>query len=146
MANHFSDQLQFSVRMTGAQQTPAVETNAIGIGSFILSNDRSTIDINLTLANLSGPIQAIHIHEGFSGESVGVWMDLEPFLTGNRVKGQITGLTSAQLSRMLSGGYYVNVHTMQNPDGEARGQIILEKDQAYTAMPDDAHEVPVELM
>ncbi|MEX1188693.1 MAG: CHRD domain-containing protein [Bacteroidia bacterium] len=141
-ANHLTDQLQFSVRMTGAQQTPAVITDAIGIGSFILSNDRSAVDINLTIANLSGSIQAIHIHEGFAGEAGGVWMDLEPFLIGNRVKGQITGLTPEQLSRMLKGGYYVNVHTMENPDGEARGQISLENDQAYTAMLDGSQEVP----
>lgn len=141
-ANHLGDQLQFSVRATGSQQSPAVNTNAIGIGSFILSNDRTTLDINLTIANLSGPIQAIHIHEGFAGQSGGVWRDLEPLLQGNRVKGQLTGLSSAELAKLINGGYYVNVHTMQNPDGEVRGQISLENDQAYSVMLDAAQEVP----
>jgi hypothetical protein len=141
-ANHLGDQLQFSVRATGSQQTPAVNSNAVGIGSFILSNDRTTLDINMTIANLSGPIQAIHIHSGFAGQAGDVWKDLQPMLQGNRVKGQITGLTSAEQATLINGGFYVNVHTMQNPDGEVRGQLTLENDQAYTVMLNASQEVP----
>jgi Cu/Zn superoxide dismutase len=141
-ANHLSDQLQFSVRATGAQQIPAVNSSGVAIGSFILSNDRSALDINLTIANLSGPIQAIHIHSGFANESGDVWMDLAPYLQGNRVKGQITGLSSGELARLINGGFYVNVHTMANPDGEVRGQISLENDQAYSIILGGNQEVP----
>jgi len=65
-------------------------------------------------------------------------------ISGNDLNATITGsvLTPEVISKMLSGNYYINVHTAANPGGEIRGQILPETDYAYSAMMDGAQEVP----
>lgn len=40
-----------------------------------------------------------------------------------RWTGKTLALTAEQKATLLSGGFYVNVHTAANPGGEIRGQI-----------------------
>ena len=51
---------------------------------------------------------------------------LKAFSPGGVKKGPMTGtatLTDAQITDLLAGKYYVNVHTEQNKGGEIRGQL-----------------------
>src|SRR6185295_617648 len=83
-------------------------------------------------------------HEGLPGVSGGVIISLVANISGNDLNATITGsvLTPEVISKMLSGNYYINVHTAANPGGEIRGQILPETDYAYSAMMDGAQEVP----
>jgi hypothetical protein len=47
------------------------------------------------------------------------------------------------MSKLLSGSYYINVHTENNPAGEIRGQLALETDSRYTAIMNGLFEVPI---
>ena len=64
--------------------------------------------------------------------------DLTPFVSGNKIKGVLTGISieNGELGPFLEGGYYVNVHTTANPAGEIRGQIWPETDRNYRAQLD----------
>lgn len=144
-AGHLQDNLLFSAKLEGAQQTPPITTNAMGVGSFMLNNMRDELCINVAVNGLSGPISSAHIHEGAMGVNGGVLVDLSSGINGNQIMLTISGagLTSDLISKMINGLTYINVHTAANPNGEIRGQIMLETDHGIVAMADGMQEVPM---
>ncbi|HKK37942.1 MAG TPA: CHRD domain-containing protein, partial [Cryomorphaceae bacterium] len=143
-ANHLTGNLLFSARFSGAQEVPAVETDATGVGSFFLNAAMDTLCLTITVNGLSGPITGAHIHEGMAGMNGGVLIGFTDNIEGNSIKATITGeaLTPELLVAMLNEGLYFNIHTEANPSGEIRGQILLETDRAYTGILDAEQEVP----
>src|SRR5262249_45107274 len=72
-----------------------------------------------------GPAIASHIHLGASATNNSTV--LLPFTVPAATSGVITGtfgLTLDQLSDIVNGVAYVNVHTANNPAGDIRGQIV----------------------
>ncbi len=143
-ANHLSGNLLFSARFSGAQEVPAVETDATGVGSFFLNASMDTLCLTITVNGLSGPITGAHIHEGMVGMNGGVLVGFTDNIEGNSIRTTITGeaLTPELLEAMFNEALYFNIHTEANPGGEIRGQILLETDKAYAGMLDSAQEVP----
>jgi Cu/Zn superoxide dismutase len=141
-AEHLSSHLQFTARMSGNQEVPIVVSDAQGVGVFTLDDKKSTLYINVSLSNLSGPITGMHIHEAVAGENGPVVFNLGSYLVGNRAKGILKGITPEVITKLLNGRYYINVHTDLNPGGEIRGQIGLETDYRYTAFMLGINEVP----
>jgi hypothetical protein len=142
-ADHLRPHLLFSARLDGAQQVPAVTTDAKGIASFVLNNTRDTLFVNASFIGLSGSVTGVHLHTGAAGATGGVAIDLMSSLSGNKVTGFVTGanLTNNMVS-MLTNNLYLNVHTAANPNGEIRGQVKLETDWHYSADLSGANEVP----
>lgn len=141
-ADHLSNILQLTARMNGANEVPAVSTDAQGLGIFTLNDAKNIININVSVNGLSGPITGIHIHEGAPDENGGVVFDLTPFINGNRIKTTLNRLSPDEIAKFLSGAYYLNVHTDENPGGEIRAQVLLETDFRYTASLSGDEEVP----
>ncbi|MEZ4953841.1 MAG: CHRD domain-containing protein [Saprospiraceae bacterium] len=71
-ADHLSDILQLTVRMSGVNEVPAVTTDAQGVGIFTLDSRKNTLSIDVSVSGLSGDITGIHFHEGAIGENGGV--------------------------------------------------------------------------
>lgn len=142
-AAHLSESLLITARLNGAQEVPMVMTDAEGLASFRLNATRDTMCIDFVGINLSGPITGIHVHDGVAGTNGGVVLNLTPFLNGNRVSAVVTGsdLSPEKLAKYLTEGYYLNVHTAANPNGEIRGQLKLETDKGYLALLDDEQQV-----
>lgn len=142
-AAHLSESLLITARLNGMQEVPMVTTDAEGLASFRLNATRDTMCIDFVGIDLSGPITGIHVHDGVAGTNGGVVLNLTPFLNGDRVSAVITGsdLSSDKLAKYLTGGYYLNVHTAANPNGEIRGQLKLETDMGYMAMLDADQQV-----
>jgi hypothetical protein len=137
-----SDCLLFSARLQGSQEVPAVTTTANGVAAFMLNAAHDTMQVNI---NVTGIVATgIHIHEAAIGANGAVIKDFTPNMNGNIVRTILTGadLAPANLMKWLSGAYYLNVHTAANPNGEIRGQIILETDVAYFADLTSAQSVP----
>jgi CHRD domain/Secretion system C-terminal sorting domain len=130
--------------MNGSQLVPAVSTNAVGVGGFSLNASMDTLCVNITVTGLNSPITDIHIHEGVPGTNGGLVIDLNPFRQGNTVRGSLYGanLTPALLAKFLKGVLYVNTHTVNNPNGEIRGQILLESDASFTSNLNGSQQVP----
>src|SRR5262245_25065066 len=133
-SSNLSSNLTFSAKLTGDQEVPAVVTNAVGVASFVFNSTRDTLCIHASVNGLSGAITLAHIHEGLPGVSGPVILDLVPYISGNSINATIAGsaLTADFISKMISGNYYINVHTAANPNGEIRGQIGLETDHLFT--------------
>jgi len=111
--------------LTGEHHETPVDTDAVGLGTFQLYSDLSTLDYRLAVTDIVS-ITASHLHTGWPGESGGVAIGLYdgsvPFGPDMPVSG-LRDLGADHLLDLISGYYYVNVHTAANPGGEIRGQV-----------------------
>lgn len=140
----------FVAQLSGDEEVPPVDTNARGIARFQLSPDGESIRFRLAVANLFD-LNMAHIHCGAAGTNgpVVVWLHVQetqaPELLAGRTSGILAQgtLTADDVvalpdSEACPGGVadfddlvdkisselaYVNVHTLQHPGGEIRGQI-----------------------
>ncbi|MEL6923357.1 MAG: CHRD domain-containing protein, partial [Bacteroidota bacterium] len=138
----FGADLLLAARLNGGNEVPAVETDAVGVAAFLLNDSRDSILINISVNGLSGSITGAHLHEGAPDENGDVVFNLTDDIIGNRISTTLTGFSAQQLATMIHGGYYLNVHTADNPAGEIRGQVVLETDDSYRADLSGANEVP----
>jgi hypothetical protein len=114
---------RFTADLNGTQEQPAVVTQGRGTARLTLDTDTRKLTWNITYSNLSGPAMAAHIHgPAQPGQNAGVLINLAP----QGMKSPLAGsadLTDAQMTDLLAGKYYINVHTDQNKAGEIRGQL-----------------------
>ncbi len=110
----------YGAHLTGDQETPPVSTSALGDATFVV-NSNGTITYNVTTTGLTGT--AAHIHTGTFGNAGSVLFALSggPTTWSGTTS---TALTAAQFTSLQTLGFYVNVHTSLNPNGEIRGQIV----------------------
>lgn len=141
----YKNQLFFA-KLRGSEEVPPVLTDAFGLAKFKVSRDERKIGFRLTVNNLSNFTQA-HIHIGERGMNgpvvVFLFGPVDPDISVN--KGVVEGIITAEdligplkgkplsalIDLMSEGETYVNAHTVQNPEGEIRGQIkpfMLEKE------------------
>ena len=108
------------VKLSGAQEVPAVTSMASGSGSIVVAADKS-VSGSITTMGIEG--KAAHIHQGAMGANGPVVVPLTK--TGDATWSVPAGakLTDAQYAAYQAGGMYVNVHSAANPGGEIRGQL-----------------------
>jgi hypothetical protein len=116
--------MTFTAVLNVGQETPAPKGTKLGAaGKFTATVSGTSITWKLTFSHLTGPATAGHIHAGKKGVPGPVIVPLcGPCTSPASGTGKVT---AAQLSKMKSGGTYVNVHTAKNPAGEIRGQITM---------------------
>lgn len=117
-----SGQQLFQASLTGAQEVPPVTTGGNGSADVRYNPSTQTLSWSVSYSGLSGPVTAAHIHGPAPvGQNAGVAI---PFT--NVTSPTITGeakITPQQLSQLVGGQWYVNLHTAANPGGEIRGQL-----------------------
>lgn len=115
--------------LLGANEAPAVTTAATGTSQANLDGDVLTVTgsfsgLESDLITVSG--SSAHVHEAPAGQAGPIVFNLNVTSSDNR-SGTFTGsqtLTQAQRDAYLAGRYYVNIHTVNNPGGEIRGQFV----------------------
>jgi CHRD domain len=139
----------FVAPLSGDEEVPARDTQAVGVATFKLSDDGAALEFKLNVANIENVVAA-HIHCGAVGVNGPVGVTLfgaapaGGSVNGTLAAGTITapdpgtacGWTdlAAVLAAIESGATYVNVHTNDGvappntgpgdfPGGEIRGQI-----------------------
>jgi hypothetical protein len=135
----------YKAHLTGDEENPPVDTSGSGVANLQVSEAGDSLSFKLNVANLADITQA-HIHcgaVGVNGPVVAFLFGLVPAGVnedGRLAQGTITdanviarpdselcpgGVSDLQdvLEKIESGDAYVNVHTLVNPGGEARGQI-----------------------
>jgi hypothetical protein len=108
-----------SVKLSGAQEVPPVNTSGTGSGSFRVAEDGS-ISGSVTTKNVPG--NAAHIHLGARSKNGPVILPLTKNGDTYSVP-EGRKLTSAQLQAFKAGDLYVNVHSNQHKGGEVRAQL-----------------------
>jgi aldose sugar dehydrogenase len=112
--------LLFVANLTGPQETPPNNSTAVGRASLVLSPDEKTARVSLVFSGLSSGQTDAHIHgpalPGVSAPPV------FPLPLGQLSDFSIT-LTPSQVQDLKNGLYYINVHSLNFPTGEIRGQF-----------------------
>jgi hypothetical protein len=116
----------FSAQMTGANQVPPVATAASGRLYAVLNKESYLLRWKLTYSGLKGAATVIDFHGpaliGANASSVLAFKGL----LKSPAQGQAT-LSPAQAADLLTGKWYANIHTAARPNGEIRGQMILQE-------------------
>lgn len=110
--------------LDGDQEVPAVVTDAMGSATLELIG--SDLTYSLSVEGLSGDITGAHIHMGATGENGDALHTIT--FDGMTAEGTWEGLTEEQMTTLVEEGFYLNIHTAANPDGEIRGQIMVKED------------------
>lgn len=121
----------FYSSFTPSQAVPA--TISAGIGEMITEYYTDRIELNGILSPMSSAIDVniqggVHIHSGFAGQTgaieEGVTFQETTNFTAIIPQQNVKFITQAQAAAMKAGGLYYNVHTLNFPTGEVRGQIL----------------------
>lgn len=108
------------IKLSGAEEVPAVQTAAFGKGNIVVAADKS-VSGSVTTTGIVGTMA--HIHIGARGKAGPVAIPLSK--SADNVWNVPSGakLTSAQYKSYKTGDLYVNVHSVAYKEGEIRGQI-----------------------
>jgi CHRD domain len=129
----------FRAILEGEQEVPPVDSDAKGFAIFRTSIDGTELNYRLIVANIED-VTAAHIHLAPKGENGDIVAFLfnpvaptdgrtngilaEGTIRSEDLVGPLEGSTLSELiDEMEAGNTYVNVHTVEHPSGEIRGQI-----------------------
>ncbi len=123
--------------LDGASEVPPVQTPGYGFAYLYLPDDWSYLYYYVEFSDLLAPATQSHIHAGPAG-SAGrhiFYLSGVPRATAGSFEGILTAadfspsgsITSYEqaIVAMMTGGTYINVHSVGFPGGEIRGQTYL---------------------
>ena len=149
-AGAHAEVFHFKTTLTGGAENPPVTTTGTGSALIFFDTIAQTLDVHVEFSGLVSPSVDAHIHcctvpsmnvgvaVGFSpagfplGVTAGIFdavFDLT--LLSTYTAGFLAGGTAAEASArllqgLMDGMAYVNIHTVANPKGEIRGQLVPE--------------------
>jgi hypothetical protein len=116
-----ADTVTLTTKLDGATEVPAVKTDGTGTATVTLDTATKKATYEVTYSGLSGPSSMAHIHgPAAPGTNAGVVVPLKN--SPSPLKGDVT-LTDAQITDLLAGKDYINIHTAAHPGGEIRGWL-----------------------
>ena len=131
-------QAKFGFNLMGSQEVPPVETNATGmadISAYTVAGDSITYNLNAT--NIKA-VTAGHIHFGKPGENGPIVFTMFKYdpprdevletgtITADKLEGPMMGKKVSDLAFAGgNGSLYMNIHTVENPNGEIRGTASI---------------------
>ncbi len=134
----------FGARLSGYEETPAINSNATGFLKATVNSTGTSISYTLSYSGFTSTVLFSHIHFGQRSVAGGVAVFLcgggnkpacpqgSGTVTGTIVASDVVGPTAqgialgdlASVLRAIRAGVaYANVHTSTFPNGEIRGQI-----------------------
>jgi hypothetical protein len=144
----------FRAHLSGDQEVPPVDSSASGIATLVLNETQEQLAINVQLFGLDldgnqtpgtdqDDVTLFHIHRAPADINGGVvfgFIGPNSDLNGDLVIDPVAGTVSSiwdlnegngttladELPHLFNEGLYLNVHTVANPSGEIRGQIVPE--------------------
>lgn len=134
-----SNRLHFNASLSGKNEVPAKETNAVGEVIVTISKDETSVHYKVIVANIENVV-ASHFHMAPANANGGVVKGIfqnpnpqpsgpmngilaEGDITGADLVGALAGNLAGFIDAIRKGNIYVNVHTTKYPSGELRGQL-----------------------
>jgi hypothetical protein len=124
----------YVANLKGTNENPVNASPATGMAFIIYDDVANTLTLSGSFSGLVAPLTAGHYHgpalpgvnasviHGFSGlplgSMAGAWTDL-------------WALTPVQVTYLLGGLLYVNLHSQTFPGGEIRGQVVPDATPAH---------------
>lgn len=140
LAPTFSASKTFNVALDGNQEVPMVATTSMATAVVEIDETLPAFKVSLDVSMVSDVTMA-HVHDGNIGMNGGVAFGLTDMGDGTYELAQ-TELTAGLLEDLMSGEWYLNVHTTANPSGEVRGQIVADTVAVVTFPLSGLQEIP----
>ena len=120
----FAETVNLKAAMTAAGEVPPTQSKGKGEVTATYDTASKKLSWKGSYSDLSGPATAAHFHgPAAPGKNAGVAI---PIFAGAAAKSPFEGsatLTATQAEQLMSGQWYVNIHTAANKAGEIRGQL-----------------------
>jgi hypothetical protein len=116
----------FTASLDGTQEVPPNASTATGTATVTLNSVETMITVNVTFTGLiGGTASSAHIHgPAAPGTNAPVVIALTGFPAATSgTYSQSFAITSAQVSNLRAGLFYVDIHDATFPGGEIRGQL-----------------------
>jgi CHRD domain len=119
--------VKMKAELSPASEVPPV-TDSKGSGMVEVTYDTASHMLTWkgNYAGLTSKAFAAHFHAGEVGKNGGI---VVPIFAPETAKTPFSGekqLTQEQADQLMSGGWYVNIHTNEHKPGEVRGQVVKE--------------------
>ena len=117
----------FNITLSGGQEVPSNPSTGLGNLTATYTDATNTLSFNLVFTGLLSPTIAAHFHAPAAvGFNALVVIDLTGFPTGVTSGAYSNSyiLTAAQETQLLTGQWYINIHSSASPTGEIRGQLL----------------------
>jgi CHRD domain len=108
--------------LKGTNEVPPNNSPASGQATATLDTGTKTLTWSITFKDLTGPAVAAHFHgPSEPGKNAGIVL---PFKSAQSPIEGTAVLTDAQVTDLVAGKWYANIHTAAHPGGELRGQMV----------------------
>lgn len=115
----------FNITLDSAQEVPPNPSTGTGTGTVTLNVSTGALQINGTYTGMTSTVMAAHLHgPAAPGVSAGIMVGLA--VTGGTSGTYFGGgtLTPTQVTNVMNGLTYLNLHTAMFSGGEIRGQVV----------------------
>lgn len=127
VAESFTDRVLLTQTAHAVAGGPMIiDSDGLGFADLVYDGDRRQLNARISFQNLTGSPTIAHFHGAATvTEIADVQVDLTPNLpdTPTGTFSVVSQLDDAQHMDILSGLWYINIHTDEYPAGEIRGQI-----------------------
>jgi hypothetical protein len=119
-----ADTVELKADLEPSSEVPPRVSHGHGALSATFDTSTRTLKWTATYESLSGPVTMAHFHGPAPvGQNAKVQVPIDKNALATPIKGSAT-LTEQQVTDLMGGQWYFNVHTAQNPTGEIRGQVL----------------------
>ena len=116
----------FNITLAGSHEVPSNPSTGLGNLTGTYDDATNTLSFNLVFTGLASPTTVAHFHgpaaPGVNASPVIAFAGFPVGVTSGSYSNSYV-LTAAQETQLLSGLWYVNIHTTASPGGEIRGQL-----------------------
>ncbi|MCC8392014.1 CHRD domain-containing protein [Paraburkholderia sp. MMS20-SJTR3] len=119
-----ADTVELKAALEPSSEVPPRVSRGHGVLNATFDTSSQSLQWTITYDGLSGPATAAHFHGPAPvGQNAKVQVPIEKNALASPIKGSAK-LTEQQITDLMAGQWYFNIHTAQNPMGEIRGQVL----------------------
>ncbi|RQP96594.1 CHRD domain-containing protein [Burkholderia stagnalis] len=119
-----AETVRLSANLQPSSEVPPTTSKGSGAVDATYDTLTHTLQWTATYENLTGPATAAHFHGPAPvGQNAGVQVPIPKDGLASPIKGS-KELTDTQVTELMAGKWYFNVHTREHPSGEIRGQVL----------------------
>jgi hypothetical protein len=119
----YADTVTLKADLEPSTEVPPRTSHGHGALDASFDTSSKTLQWHITYERLGGAASAAHFQGPAPvGQNAGVQVPIDKAALASPIDGHAI-LTDAQAQDLLSGHWYFNIHTEQNPSGEIRGQV-----------------------
>jgi hypothetical protein len=120
----FADTVALKADLEPSSEVPPRVSHGHGMLDATFDTSTKVLQWTITYEGLSGPVTMAHFHGPAPvGQNAKVQVPIEKGALSSPIRGSAV-LSDSQVTDLMAGQWYFNLHTAQNPTGEVRGQIL----------------------